>query len=61
VKISSFRNRTLRLTLNFSSLAKDVVGKRFGPNKIVKKDMLGSFLNHGLTQEEAESESLVQM
>lgn len=42
-------------------LAKDVVGKRFGPNKIVKKDMLGSFLNHGLTQEEAESESLVQM
>lgn len=42
-------------------LAKDVVGKRFGPNKIGKKDMLGSFLNHGLTQEEAESESLVQM
>ncbi len=42
-------------------MAKEVVGKRFGPNKEVKKDMLGSFLNHGLTQQEAESESPVQM
>jgi len=42
-------------------VAKEVVGKRFGPNKVVKSDMLGSFVNHGLTQEEAESESLVQI
>jgi hypothetical protein len=44
-----------------SSIAKEVIGKRFGPNKLEKKDMLGSFLSHGLTREEAESESLVQM
>jgi hypothetical protein len=45
---------------NFS-LAKEVVGRRFGPNKEERKDMLGSFLHHGLTQEEAESETLVQL
>ncbi|KAE9369918.1 pisatin demethylase [Stipitochalara longipes BDJ] len=42
-------------------VAKEVVGKRFGLNKESKNDMLGSFINHGLTQEEAESESLVQI
>jgi hypothetical protein len=55
------KNGTSKLTFLSPSMAKEVVGKRFGPNKIVKKDMLGSFISHGLTQEEAESESLVQM
>ena len=46
---------------DISSIAKQVVGERFGQNKKTQRDMLGSFINHGLTQEEAESESLVQM
>lgn len=44
-----------------SSIAKQVVGQRFGPDKVVQPDMLGSFVAHGLTQSEAESETLVQM
>lgn len=47
--------------MHMSSLAKEVVGERFGPNKKERSDMLGSFLHHGLTQEEAESETLVQL
>jgi len=43
------------------SIAHEAVGKRFGPDKTEKRDMLGSFVRHGLTQTEAESESLVQM
>ena len=42
-------------------IAKQVVAKRFGPDKKVQPDMLGSFIAHGLTQSEAESETLVQM
>jgi len=42
-------------------VAKQIVGERFGPDKKVKQDMLGSFVAHGLTQTEAESESLLQM
>jgi len=42
-------------------VAKQIVDERFGPDKKVKKDMLGSFVAHGLTQTEAESESLLQM
>jgi hypothetical protein len=38
-----------------------VVSERFGPNKIIRKDMLGSFIAHGMTQDEANSETLVQM
>ncbi|EAW12175.1 cytochrome P450 [Aspergillus clavatus NRRL 1] len=41
--------------------AKEVVSERFGPNRIVRKDMLGSFIAHGMTQEEANSETLVQI
>lgn len=41
--------------------AKAVVAERFGPNKIVRKDMLGSFLAHGLSQEQLESETLTQI
>jgi hypothetical protein len=43
------------------SVAKEVFAERFGPNKKVQKDMLGSFIANGLTQEEAGSESLLQM
>ncbi|RDW68159.1 hypothetical protein BP6252_09555 [Coleophoma cylindrospora] len=42
-------------------IAKQVVGERFGPNKKSQRDMLGSFIRHGLTQKEAESETLVQI
>ena len=42
-------------------IAKEKVAERFGDDKKVKQDMLGSFLNHGLSQEEAESETLVQL
>ena len=41
--------------------AKDRVDERFGPKPIVRKDMLGSFIKHGLTQEELESETLTQI
>jgi len=42
-------------------IAKELAGERFGSNRKVKRDMLGSFVAHGLTQDEAESEILVQM
>jgi cytochrome P450 len=42
-------------------IAKEVVGERFGPNKKEQQDMLGSFVRHGLTQREAESETLMQI
>jgi cytochrome P450 len=38
-----------------------VVAERFGENKVVRKDMLGSFIKNGLTQEEAGSETLLQI
>lgn len=43
------------------SVAKEYAAERFGPKKKVQRDMLGSFIAHGLTQEEAESEILLQM
>ncbi|OJD17754.1 hypothetical protein AJ78_02163 [Emergomyces pasteurianus Ep9510] len=42
-------------------IAKEVVAERYGPKKITKADMLGSFVAHGLSQREAEAESLVQI
>ncbi|KIV88711.1 hypothetical protein PV10_08369 [Exophiala mesophila] len=42
-------------------LAKEVVQERFVPDAKRKWDMLGSFVAHGLSQEEAESETLVQI
>ncbi|KIW34406.1 uncharacterized protein PV07_01184 [Cladophialophora immunda] len=42
-------------------IAKEIVAERYGDSKIVKRDMLGSFVAHGLTQKDAESESLVQI
>lgn len=42
-------------------IAKEKVAERFGDGRKVKQDMLGSFLKHGLSQQEAESESVLQM
>ena len=42
-------------------VAKQVVAERLGPNKKAKQDMLGSFIQHDLTQKQAESEILLQM
>nr|XP_036584608.1 cytochrome p450 [Colletotrichum truncatum]KAF6794126.1 cytochrome p450 [Colletotrichum truncatum] len=42
-------------------MAKEIASERFGPNKRTKQDMLGSFVAHGLTQEEASSEILMQI
>ena len=44
-----------------SSIAKQVAAERFGPDRKVQKDMLGSFVARGLTQDEAESEILMQL
>lgn len=41
--------------------ARERVQERFGHKPIVRKDMLGSFINHGLTQGELESETLTQI
>lgn len=38
-----------------------VVAKRYGDNKEVARDMLGSFIKNGLTQEEANSETVLQV
>jgi cytochrome P450 len=38
-----------------------VVAERLEPGKIQRKDMLGSFLAHGLTREEAEAEAMLQI
>ncbi|KAK1511856.1 hypothetical protein CTAM01_00786 [Colletotrichum tamarilloi] len=42
-------------------IAKRFSAERFGPDAKVERDMLGSFVAHGLTQEEAESEILLQI
>ncbi|TDZ40601.1 Cytochrome P450 monooxygenase lolP1 [Colletotrichum spinosum] len=42
-------------------IAKRIVAERFRADKTVKRDMLGSFIAHGLTQEEASSEILMQI
>lgn len=42
-------------------IAKEIVGERFGPDTKVQNDMLGSFVRHGLTHAETESEVLLRM
>ncbi|KAK0612494.1 cytochrome P450 [Bombardia bombarda] len=42
-------------------VAREIVSKRFAPGVKDQKDMLGSFVRHGLTQTEAETESVFQM
>jgi hypothetical protein len=53
--------RALKLIYPTFRLAKQVAAERYGPDKKVNDDMLGSFVRHGLTQKEAESETLLQM
>lgn len=43
------------------AIAKEKAASRFGPDRKVQKDMLGSFVAHGLTEQEAQSEILVQV
>ncbi|KAF2261392.1 cytochrome P450 [Lojkania enalia] len=45
----------------FIGVAKKVVAERFGPSAKSQPDMLGSFIRHGLTQEEASGEALLQV
>jgi hypothetical protein len=42
-------------------VAKQVVKERFQPDAKPQMDMLGSFVKHGLSQEDAESETMIQM
>jgi len=42
-------------------IAKDVAAKRFGPDKKDQKDMIGSFVRHGLTEREIQGEILMQI
>ncbi|KAK4153647.1 cytochrome P450 [Chaetomidium leptoderma] len=42
-------------------IAKRTAAERFGPDRKVHKDMLGSFVARGLTQKEAEAEILMQV
>ncbi|KAJ4370788.1 hypothetical protein N0V83_005310 [Neocucurbitaria cava] len=46
---------------NVFSIAKKLVAERFGPSAKSHHDMLGSFIRHGLTQEEASGEALLQV
>jgi len=55
-----------RYILNISRIAKDIVTERFAMKEKLgsapdRNDMLDSFIEKGLTQEEAEAESLLQM
>ncbi|KAL7784320.1 cytochrome P450 [Trichoderma ceciliae] len=43
------------------SIAKAVAAERFKPDFKAERDMLGSFIRHGLTQKESESEILLQI
>ncbi|WYZ43292.1 hypothetical protein EsH8_VI_000991 [Colletotrichum jinshuiense] len=42
-------------------MAHDTVQKRYGEKPVVKRDMLGSFIAHGLRKQDAEGETLVQI
>jgi cytochrome P450 len=42
-------------------VAQKAVAERFGPDAKKVEDMLGSFINHGLTQQDCEVESLLQI
>lgn len=46
---------------NSRSIAQEAVAERFAFGAKDKKDMLGSFIRHGLTQKESEAESILQM
>lgn len=41
--------------------AQEAVDERYGPGAVSRRDILGSFVAHGLTREEAEGETVVQI
>lgn len=43
------------------SIAKQLIGERFGPKAISRPDMIDSFIRHGLKEDELVSESLLQI
>ncbi|KAH8898627.1 cytochrome P450 [Thozetella sp. PMI_491] len=45
----------------FIGVANKKVAERFGPNAMSQPDMLGSFIRHGLNQEEASRESILNV
>ncbi|KAL1801682.1 hypothetical protein ACET3X_002024 [Alternaria dauci] len=45
----------------FINVAKKVVAERFAPDAKSQSDMLGSFIRHGLTPDQASSEALLQI
>ncbi|KAJ4287284.1 hypothetical protein N0V90_012682 [Kalmusia sp. IMI 367209] len=55
---SSMDKRGLGRVMGF---ARDRVQERFGKNAIVRRDMLNSFIKHGLTDSELEGETLLQI
>ncbi|KAL9614526.1 MAG: hypothetical protein Q9167_000976 [Letrouitia subvulpina] len=42
-------------------IAQQMVARRFGKGKEVKEDMLGSYINHGLSQRECETEAVLNI
>lgn len=56
-----YRFLVKQLADRLTSITKKVVAQRFGPKKKVQRDMLGSFIAHGLNQKEAEAETILQM
>ncbi|KAL8921692.1 MAG: hypothetical protein Q9208_005621 [Pyrenodesmia sp. 3 TL-2023] len=42
-------------------IAKQMVARRFGAGKEIKEDMLGSYVKHGLSQREAETEAVLNI
>lgn len=56
---------TMTLVADFSRrwcrIAKRVAAERYGPSKKTQRDMVGSFVARGLTQEQAENEIAAQM
>jgi hypothetical protein len=52
---------SLILVLPLSRMAKVVSAERYGENKKERRDMLGSFVRHGLTEREMRTEILLQL
>ncbi|KIX05641.1 uncharacterized protein Z518_03613 [Rhinocladiella mackenziei CBS 650.93] len=42
-------------------VARRVVNERYAPDAKIKEDMLGSFIKHGLSRDEAENEAILQL
>jgi hypothetical protein len=59
--LSPFLLLSFTLVLLVSRIAKAASAERFGENKKERRDMLGSFVRHGLTQREMQSEILLQL